>query len=72
MAKVVNILEQQILKTAFNKIGTVPAIVSQTLDAFERRALAHAINQWKQSDQLLKLSLKIKKNFAEDVFEAWK
>ena len=67
-----NTLEQQILKTAFNKIGTVPAIVSQTVDAFERKALADTLYQWKQSDQLLKLSLKIKKNFAEDVFEAWK
>ena len=47
LARVVNTLEQQILKTAFNKIGTVPAIVSQTVDAFERRALADTLNQWK-------------------------
>ena len=31
-----------------------------------------AFKQWKQIDQLSLLSAKVKKNFVEDVFEAWK
>ena len=67
-----NAVESAHLRNSFNRLLCIPYTIAQPLKIFHLHKLKHSLAQWKFIDRLRQLEAKHKRNFVEDIFEAWK